>query len=292
MKAYIDLTLAMFISGSAVVVNKMMVTSIPAFLATELGILIGMLILIPYTFGIKKELVVLDWKTHFVLFAQAVCGIFLYRICTFTGLMFTSAATSGLITSASPIIVVFLAFFILKEKISLQQIFGVLIVVTGLFIINFYSYITAGTGKCSIKGNLLIMAAVICEGMFSILSKIKCKEMSAIYRTTNIVFYAFLLLLPFSIRDALQFNFVAAGYKTWFCVLYYGIFVTFLSYIFWFRGIENVQANHAAVFTSVVPVSSIVLSAILLRETILPVHIICLVCIIAGILISVRNNSN
>jgi len=135
-------------------------------------------------------------------------------------------------------------------------------------------------------GNMLILLAVLCEALFSVLSKAACKPMSALYRTTIIVFYAFMLLLPFSIYDGLQYDWTKIDKPTIFCVFYYGAFVSFLSYLFWFKGIEKVPAGNAAVFTSIVPVSSILLSALILKEQILTVHIIGLVCIIGGIIIS------
>lgn len=52
-------------------------------------------------------------------------------------------------------------------------------------------------------------------------------------------------------------------------MIYYGFFVSFLSYVLWFKGIEKVPASNAAVFTSMVPVSSIVLSAVVLKETVM-----------------------
>jgi drug/metabolite transporter (DMT)-like permease len=276
----------MFISGSAVVVSKMMVSSLPTFLATELGIFIGMLILLPLTFLIKKESWRADWNTHLVLFAQALCGIFLYRVFTFVGLKYTTAATSGLITSATPLIIVILAYFILKERLSIRRIIGIICVIIGLLTINLYTYFSAEVAEGSIKGNMLIMIAVICEALFSILSKAKSKPLSALCRTTIIVFYAFILLLPFSIYDAIGYDFSDMENKTILCIVYYGVFVSFLSYILWFRGIEKIPASNAAVFTSVVPISSILLSAILLKESILLVHIISLIFIIVGICIS------
>ncbi len=286
MSAYLDLTLAMFISGSAVVASKMMVSSLPTFLATELGIFIGMIILLPLTFLIKKEAVKIDLRTHALLFSQALCGVFLYRIFTFVGLRYTTAATSGLITSAAPFLVVVIAILVLKEKGTLNQIVAVICTVIGLLIINLYTYGNNNTGTGSLKGNLLILAAVICEALFSILSKVKCKPITALYRTTVIVIYAFLLLLPFSVYDAFRYDFLNMDFKNVLCILYYGIFVSCLSYVLWFRGVEKVPVSNAAVFTSVVPISSIFLSAVILKEKISFVHFISLLFIMAGIWIS------
>jgi drug/metabolite transporter (DMT)-like permease len=283
--AYINLTLAMFISGSAVVVSKNMVTSLPTFLATELGILIGMIILIPFTFLIKKCELRYDVRTHSVMFSQALCGVFLYRIFTFVGLKFTSAASGGLITSAGPVLVLLLAYFILKERITARQVVAIICTVIGILMVNLSSYASAG-GHGSMKGNLLIMAAVLCEALFSILSKAECRPVSALCRTTIIVIYAFLLLLPFSVHDAINYNFGSMDVETILCVSYYGVFVTFLSYVFWFRGIALTSAGNAAVFTSVVPISSVLLSVLLLHEKLLPLHIVSLGFILAGIWVS------
>lgn len=285
--SYLYLAGAMFISGSAVVVSKIMVGSLPTFLATELGIIVGLVFLIPLLFFIKKETVQTDLKTNIILLLQALFGVFFYRILTFWGLQYTTAANSGLITSASPIIVALLAFFFLKEKLTRQHILGIFFVVLGLLFINLYPFLYDNTdGSGSIKGNMLILLAVLCEALFSVLSKAVCKSMSALYRTTVITFYAFMLLLPFSIYDGFQYDWTRIDGAAIFCVFYYGAFVSFLSYVFWFKGIEKVSASNAAVFTSVVPISSILLSSLILKEKILIVHIIGLVCIIVGIIIS------
>lgn len=141
------------------------------------------------------------------------------------------------------------------------------------------------------RGNLLIFAAVFCEALFSVLSKAKCRPVSALYRTTVITFYAFILLLPPAIRDGLAFNWPALHSASVFCVLYYGGFVSFLSYVLWFKGIEKIPAGNAAVFTSVVPLTSIVLSALILKEEISANHAAGLTFIIIGIICSCRSKN-
>lgn len=289
--AYINLTLAMFISGSAVVVGKVMVQVLPTFLATELGIFIALLILLPLTFLIKKEAIQFDIKTNVVLLVQAICGVLLYRVFAFWGLKFTSATNSGLITSAAPVMVVLLAYFILKERLYFNRVAGILCVFIGVLVINIYTYFSQSPdGAGSIKGNLLIMAAVICEALFSVLSKVKCKPMSALYRTAIITLYAFVCLLPFAIYDGMTYDFMNISISAIICVVYYGVFVSFISYVLWFKGIEKVSASNAGVFTSVVPISSIFLSAVVLKEPILVSHIIGLFFILCGIYISCLNS--
>lgn len=285
--SYLYLAGAMFIAGSAVVASKILAGSMPSFLATELGILVGLLFLIPLLFLVKKETFQTDLKTNAILLIQALFGVFLYRIFTFVGLQYTTAANSGLITSCSPVIVALLAFLFLREKLTITRMIGILVVVVGMLAINIYPFLNSNMESSNaVKGNLFILLAVLCEALFSILSKVSCKPMSALYRTTIITFYAFILLLPFSVYDGLQYDWAGIELSSVICVLYYGFFVSFLSYVFWFKGIEKVPASNAAVFTSVVPVSSIVLSAVVLKETVMAVHMVGLGCVIGGILIS------
>lgn len=285
--SYLYLAGAMFIAGSAVVASKILAGSMPSFLATELGILVGLLFLIPLLFLVKKETFQTDLKTNAILLIQALFGVFLYRIFTFVGLQYTSAANSGLITSCSPVIVALLAFLFLREKLTVTRMIGILVVVIGMLAINIYPFLNSNMESSNaVKGNLFILLAVLCEALFSILSKVSCKPMSTLYRTTINTFYAFILLLPFSVYDGLQYDWAGIELSSVICVLYYGFFVSFLSYVFWFKGIEKVPASNAAVFTSVVPVSSIVLSAVVLKETVMAVHMVGLGCVIGGILIS------
>lgn len=281
---------AMFISGSAVVASKIMAGSLPTFLATELGIAVGLLFLIPLLFITEKGTVPTDLKTNMILISQALFGVFFYRVFTFWGLQYTTAANSGLITSASPVLVALLAFIFLKEKLTGQRILGILFAAMGLLCINIYPFLLGSMDDPgSIRGNMLILTAVLCESLFSVLSKAACRPMSALCRTTMITFYAFVLLLPFSIYDGLLYDWKSLDGPAVLCVLYYGIFVSFLSYVLWFKGIEKVPASSGAVFTSVVPVSSILLSALILKEHILSTHMAGLICIIAGIIVSCIN---
>lgn len=160
-----------------------------------------------------------------------------------------------------------------------------MLVIAGLVSINLYTYITEGTGS-SMKGNLLILAAVICEAMFSVISKFKCRKMTPHYRTTILVMMAFVMLLPMAMNDAVHYDIAAMPFRTAGCLIYYGIAVSYLSYIFWFRGIAYVKANEAAPFTSVVPVTSIILAALILKENINIIHIAGSIAVITGIIIS------
>jgi drug/metabolite transporter (DMT)-like permease len=103
------------------------------------------------------------------------------------------------------------------------------------------------------------------------------------YRTTIINIFATICFIPFSIYDFYNYDFTKINYISFLSVLYYGTFISVISFILWFRAIEKVSASSAAVFSGVMPISSMLLSSLILKEKISYFHIISLILIIMGI---------
>ena len=296
--AWICLTLAMSIAGSAVVAGKLLVGSLPVFLAAGLGLGAGLLVMLPQLW-LRREKGALDGRTHATLALQALCGIALYRICTFEGLRFTSAASAGLMSSAAPAVIGLLAWGMLRERPPLRRIAGIACVSLGLLAINLTPFLTAqgaagadaaqasgGEAWRTLLGNGLVLAAVLCEAAFSVLSKARCCPMSPLRRTTIVSFYAFIMLLPMALFEARNFDFTSLSASAIWGLAYYGAAVSYLSYVLWFRGIAQVQASAAAAFTGLVPLSGVALSWLVLGEQILWTHLAGLACVTAGIWLS------
>lgn len=296
--AWICLTLAMSIAGSAVVAGKLLVGSMPVFLAAGLGLGAGLLVMLPQLW-LRREKGALDGRTHATLALQALCGIALYRICTFEGLRFTSAASAGLMSSAAPAVIGLLAWGMLRERPPLRRIAGIACVSLGLLAINLTPFLAAhgaagadaaqasgGEAWRTLLGNGLVLAAVLCEAAFSVLSKARCCPMSPLRRTTIVSFYAFIMLLPMALFEARNFDFTSLSASAIWGLAYYGAAVSYLSYVLWFRGIAQVQASAAAAFTGLVPLSGVALSWLLLGEQILWTHLAGLACVTAGIWLS------
>lgn len=295
---WISLTLAMSIAGSAVVAGKLLVDSLPVFLAAELGLGTGLLVMLPQVW-LRRERGILDRRTHATLALQALCGIALYRVCTFEGLRFTSAASAGLMSSAAPAVIGLLAWGMLRERPPLRRIAGIACVSVGLLAINLTPFLatqgaagmegtqaSGGEAWRTLLGNGLVLAAVLCEAAFSVLSKARCCPMSPLRRTTLVSFYAFAMLLPMALFEARDFDAASLSASAIGGIAYYGAAVSYLSYVLWFRGIAQVQASAAAAFTGLVPLSGVALSWLVLGERILWTHLAGLACVTAGIWLS------
>lgn len=115
------------------------------------------------------------------------------------------------------------------------------------------------------------------------MSRAKCGQLTALRRTALISLYAFLCLLPCAVYEAREYDFAAMPFSTALCIGYYGIFVSFLSYVFWFKGIAVVPAGIAASFTGLVPLTGVLLSWAVLHESISGAYWFGLLFVLLGI---------
>lgn len=292
MKAYCHLAMAMTIAGSAVVAGKIIVSDIPVFLAAELGIAFSLPFLLFPCLRRHKGAWPSNRKTHMILFIQGLCGVVLYRIFMFWGLKYTSATAAGLIGSTAPVLIALLAFLLLREKLPGYRLIGAACVSIGIIAMNIMPFFeNAAEAGSTLFGNCLVLAAILCESLFSVMSKPLCQPMSALLRTTLVSLYSFACLLPLALYDAVDYDFARISTSSLLCVGYYGFFVSFLSYVLWFKGIANVPAGIAGAFTGFVPLSSVFFSWLVLHEHISLTHWLGLIFVLAGISFSCASDT-
>jgi drug/metabolite transporter (DMT)-like permease len=285
-KAYFSLTLAMAIVGSSIVIGKLMVQSIPVFLASGIRFGLASIILIILLYVFEKGIPQLQRKDIFVLFLQSFFGVFLFSICLLYGVQYTTASESGIITSITPMVIGVLAIVLLKEKLSKNVIVGIAFAVCGIMAINLFSGDEAARGTIPWLGNLLVMLAVIGESLFTILGKLLSKRLSPLAISTFVTLFGFFIFLPFAIYEAINFNFYSPTLLDWSYVIYYSVIVTVLGFYLWYYGVSRVSGSISGVFTSVLPVTTLILSYIVIKEVFIWAHLIGILLVIAGIFYS------
>lgn len=262
------------IVGSSVVAGKLVVQSFPVFLASGLRFFIASIILVPLL--IKLEgIPSMSMNDFFIIFLQSLSGVFLFSVFMLYGLKLTTAIEGGMITSTTPAVVGGLAFLLLKEKLTKNIGVGILLAVLGTLAINLSGSFTAvESGSAPVLGNLLIFGAVMGEALFIILGKFVAQRVSPLTISTVVSVFGVVLFLPFSIYQASQFHFKRVSMAEWGLIFYFGIVVTVIAFILMYQGISKVPASTAGVLTGVLPISSAILSVIILGEDISIFHLI------------------
>lgn len=290
---YLQIVISLIIVGSTAVVGKLLTNSLPIFLSNGLSLIIASVIYVIILKIKKIDLSILTKRDYFILFLIAFFGTFLYRILFFYGLKFTNASEAGIVSSTLPAVFAITSFILLKEKIKSNQIKGIIFSVLGIFFININDKIILTGLLLKIFGNFLVFLSVIMGALFSVLSKFLSKKVTPIIISSVSTFFSTLLLLPLLVYDGFQFNFSLLTPASFLLILYYGVFVSVISFLLWFNGLTVIPISTAGVFTSLIPITGVLLSFIVLKETLSFYQIIGAIFILISIFtISKENRSN
>lgn len=282
----VQLTLAMLLAGSSVVFSKVIATNVPTFLANALILLLasGVLLILIWRLEGRLRVPRSAWRP---LFLQALCGVVLFRVLLFYGLPLTSAASAGILTSATPALATLLAWLVLRERLSAGRVLGVLLTSLGILVLTVPGA-SGGTGSHPLLGNLMVLGAAGCEAVWTVLSKRSGAALSPLAATTLVTLLALGMFLPLAVREALHFNFMALPLTAGLALLYYALGATVLAYLLWFAGVRQLGAGSAAVYTGWLPVSAVACSALVLRESLTPWHALGLGCVLCATLVFAR----
>jgi drug/metabolite transporter (DMT)-like permease len=290
--AYLELILAMIIVGSSVVVGKIITAHIPVFLASTLRLAIGLPILALLVHQTRFDLRKLKASDYLALFLQALTGIFLFNVLLLYALHYTTATNSGIITSLTPAVIGIISWLFLQERLSMSVWGGIILAMCGVLVINVLGAAAHGEhGSAPLLGNVLVFGAVIGEALFTIFRKLTAQRISPLENAMLVTVFGLLIFLPLGIYEAASYDFSRLSTDNLLALLYYGVGVTTVAYILWFSGVEKVPASTAAVFTGVLPVSTVILSVLFLGEQSTTAHLVGLGCVLGGIGLIARSEA-
>jgi len=286
--AYFQLALAMMITGSHVVVGKLVIRSFPIFFASGTTLGLASLIFILLLLLKERRFPRIGWRDLGLLAGQAFTGLFLFRIATLKGLEYTGGIEAGIILSTTPAVIGLISFTFLREKAYWNKIAAVILAFLGILIINL-SGVAGGQLPAlrPVLGSVLLFGSVLGEAFFTVIRKMLSGRISVLANAAVVSFLGFLMLLPFTLTQVREVNYSQIGTVQWIELLYYGTVVPLTSFLLWFSGVSKAQVNIAGVFTGFISVSALILSILILKERALCSHFVGLGLVLAGIALAV-----
>jgi len=164
------------------------------------------LILLPFTYiSLKKNFRAIkkEYKKLFFLGSMGcgVCGAF-----PFLAGETTTVINMGIIYTSSPVFIILISFFFFNEKISTTKIVGLIICLSGVFIIIIKGNINLLINLKFTIGDLWMLAAAIGWALYSIYLFYWKSKLQIFERFTLISFFGALSLLPFYISEELFYK--------------------------------------------------------------------------------------
>jgi drug/metabolite transporter (DMT)-like permease len=262
--AYFCLGLSMFIVGSNIGIGKLILQELPVFLFAALRFFIASVVLAAGMFRTSA------WRgfngtTGRGLFLQSFFGCFLFSLFMLYGVKHTSSANAGIITSVLPSLIALLAWIWLREQIGRRSFAAIGLAVSGIALINLYDASALDVGR--VLGNALVLGAVLSEALFAVFSRRLSLSVPPWSMAFWVNVFGLVLFLPFAIPQALSFDWGTMGPTLWAWVLLYSLTASVLSFLLWYKGISQVPANVAGLFTGLIPVSAMIIGFSVLGES-------------------------
>ena len=265
--AYVQMTLAMLLIGSLFVVSKVIVQSVPVFVASFLRQFLAFLALAAWLYVQKSTMPKIQRRDWGVLLIQGVVGIFLFSVFALYGLKYTNAIDANIITSTTPLSMMLIAVLLLGERLTMRRVSALLLALLGTLAINVLGTHDSGMRQEVWFGNGLVVLAVLAEGVFFGFGKLLKSPISSTWLSLILTGIGSLFFLPFAVYSALSSGLSQVSALVWALVLYTGVALTAFGVVLMNRGLQQVPASNASIFTALMPVSGVVLSVIFLNET-------------------------
>lgn len=260
-------TAASMLWGASYVAAKYAVGYIPPFTAAAFRFGVVAITCLPLLWVTKKGQKVErgDWA------GLVMAGLFqtsFYFALQYAGINLTTASNTSVIVNVRPVFAAILSAVVLHESISSRKAAGILLAFAGVFMLSTKGSLAALSLQSEHAfGDFLILLNAISGAIGLVVNKrvlLKFRPFPAMVYTQTI---GALGLLPFAaVEIAARGSFPRAPALPWVLLVFQGVFSTILAHLLWNRALARLEASRAAVFIYIAPLTTSVLSWLLLRE--------------------------
>lgn len=295
--AYLLLSLAAVFWGGNYVVGHILVNYIdPYFLSLLRWGGTTLLISALYWHSLKNDLPLL-FKGIRINLLFAFLGQVCFPLTLYIGLQYTSSLNAAIYISSTPCMVLIINYFIFHDKISLRNVVGVIASTAGVLYMAFSS--AKGVNRLSLFGwgDVLTIFSALSWAFYCALLRLKTKGVS---NTSFVAFCSLLgtiILIPvFSVHTLFSKEFHGVIYDLNVVsvtgIFYLIVFPSWLSYVFWSKGVSLIGTTRSEIYTHLIPVSGGAMGILFLGNRLELYHLITLFLIVFGIVCcSVQRNS-
>jgi|TARA_A100001037_G_C15055587_1_gene592169 drug/metabolite transporter (DMT)-like permease len=210
------------------------------------------------------------------------CGLSLFNAFFYIAAHSTTAVNLGIIQSTMPGMILLGSFMFFGDRINRLQFSGLLLTLLGVGVI-----VTQGSLEQLMQltfnhGDLLMIFACSFYAMYTVGLKSRPK-ISGMVMLAYFSVAAFLMTIPLMIFESFIYGTVMPGVKGFAIVFYIAIVPSFLSQIFFMRGVDLIGPGSAGLYANLVPIFSAIMAVLLLSEEFALFHLASMLLVFGGI---------
>ncbi len=278
-RAYVYLLLTFFLWGSLYVVSRFVMGKIPTFTTCLLRFMIAYVTLTVMTHG--KERLHIERSDYKYIVILGFLGYFISVDLQFLGTRYAGSAMASLINSLNPVTISLLGALLLKEKLTVRKVVGILASLFGVVLI------LGGNASVNMPGILLSLAAVAGWSVMSVMTRKAVQKYDPLLVTKRGILIALVCNIPVSLTELASGDTVATlDASSLVGLLYMGICCTGMAYALWNESLSMLEAGTCSAFYPIQPLVSTLLGILFLHEQITLSFVLGAMLILSGVLVS------
>ncbi len=275
----------MALVGSYVGLSKLLVAVLPVFLLAWLRFGIAAVAMLHWVKRTPAE-APLSRHDRWLLFWESFLGNFLFSICMLYGVLLSSAVAAGVAMAGIPAAVALLSWLFLRERIAPRVWLAIACAASGIAMLALAKSQGDATSAVSPLGFALLMGAVLCEACYVVIGKRLTGNVSPRRISALINLWGLALVTPLGLWQALSFDFTAVRPATWALLVFYALAASMVTVWLWMKGLQQVPAPRAGVFSVMLPVSAAAIGVVVLGEPFTALHGVAFAMALAGVLLA------
>ena len=228
-----------------------------------------------------KRLWANNWKDELMLMLSGLTGGTLYFIAENNALRISQASNVALLVCTTPIFTALLANWIFKEPLRKNMMIGSFIALIGVGLVVFSGSVIL---QINPLGDFLSIMAALMWAIYCLILKPLGNRYSTTFITRKVFIYSILSVMVYFLFDPLMMDVEVLTHPIVLLNLFFlGIVASMLCFIAWNAAVKVLGPSRTANYIYVQPMSTLVLSSIILSEVITLTSLIGAACIIGGV---------
>lgn len=278
--ARIELIITLVVFGTIGIMSRFI--NMPSSVICLGRALIGAIIIAIYLGFSNKRLDITAIKHNFPWLLLSSTMMCLNWVCQFEAFKYTTIATATLCYYMQPIFYMIAGVLVLKETLRRTRRLAILVAFTGMILVS--GVLDVGFKFSELKGAIFGIVGGFFYAMVVLINKY-IKDIGPVDTTITQLGLVTILMIPYTILSG-GFTGLSPSTLGIVCLIILGLFHTGISYIVYFDAVNKLPAKTVGILSYIDPVVAVILSALLLKESLTGLTALGAILIIGAAIVS------
>jgi drug/metabolite transporter (DMT)-like permease len=268
--------------GGSIVAQKLALSGFSPVEASVLRDSGGLAILLATWWWQEGELGRLTTRDYTILGLLGL-GVLGNHLLILIGLKYVSGAVAGVIIGSLPVVTALLSALFIQD-VPLRSVWASsLLSFLGVAFVSVAGFKSAG--EQPLLGGVLVFLGVASWAVYSVGSRTIMERLSALTVNWTTLLVATILQVPLLWTDQkmMRGGISSVSLSDWLALGYLVVFATAVAQQAWLYGVKGIGPSRASVLGNLTPVAAIVLSALVLKESVGMIEVVGIVLILGGV---------